>query len=416
VATAAAYTTGFVKDPAHLLLVGLALAASNLFWWWSLRHRGASMPEASLRWRLFLQLLGDTVALSLLLEFSGGAENPFAMLFSLPVAVAAMLLPTRLAISLTVLGGGTFVTVVLGQYTGLLDHHGLHGRLAQSQIVDPLYRSPRFVWGYLMAFVSTLSGITYLVRALTLRYQRAEALRREHERVAQSRERLARVGEVSAGIAHSLRNPLHGLLSSVELLRPGCSGDATATETLGLMSEALVRMEAVTQRVLSLTRDVPLQPRACDLDEVVRDVLHPYASAARPSGSELVTVLGRVGEVELDALRFTEALSNLVDNALHACRQGGVVTVSTVATGEAEVSVEVADTGEGISPADLPRVFDPFFTTKAVGEGTGLGLAMARRIVEEHGGRVALESERGRGTRVRLVVPRRRARQEPGEP
>jgi signal transduction histidine kinase len=407
VAAWAGWATGFVRDPLSLLAVGAALALYNAWTWRRLRTREAGADLARRRWLIFEQLVVDMGALALLLEYSGGVENPFGMLFALSVAIGAMLLMARQAAALGVVGTLFYVTIAVGQLTGVLAHHGLHGQYQAGGIVDPLYRSPRFVGGYVLAFAAMLAGVIYLVRSVTERYRHAEAQRREQERIALVRERFSRVGEVSAGVAHAVRNPLHGLLNSVALLRPKVAGDRRAEETLSLMAEALGRIESVTARLLSLTHDGPLQIVSCDVDTLVQGTL----KLVTPPAASMATVraeLGAPGEAPLDPDRFTEALTNVVDNAIQACRDGGTVTVRT-SLQEASVAVDVIDSGKGISPENLKNVFDPFFTTKAVGEGTGLGLALARRIVEEHGGRLSLGSEPGRGTTVRILVPRHAA-------
>jgi len=417
VATGAAALTGFVQRPANLAVVGLALATYTLVSWRTLCAMPPDSSSARLRRWIFGLLVADMGALALLTHFSGGAENPFQMLLALPAAIGAILLARRQVVGLGVVGASFEIAVVLGQFSGVLHHHGLHGDEAQglNQIADPLYRSTRFVAGYLLAFFTMFAGVIYLVRAVAERYQQAEALRREHDRVAESRERLARVGELSAGVAHAVRNPLHGLLNSIDLLRPKVAGDAEAEETLALNAEALGRIEGITRRLLSLTRDVPVETAPCDVDRLVADTLK--FSSRIESKANVETSFGGVGVADLDSHRVAEALSNLVDNALHACRNGGTVTVRTfverATNGEPfpeQVGVEVADSGEGIPEDQMGKVFDPFFTTKAVGEGTGLGLAIARRVAEEHAGRLSLESTRGRGTKVCLLVPRRSAR------
>jgi signal transduction histidine kinase len=118
--------------------------------------------------------------------------------------------------------------------------------------------------------------------------------------------------------------------------------------------------------------------------------------------------LDAVALVEADPDRLAEAFINVIDNALDACREGGAVMVRTVPNPDSgdRICVEVTDTGDGIAAENLTKVFDPFFTTKPVGKGTGLGLAITCRVVEEHGGEIVIESALGKGTRVRILIPR----------
>jgi len=254
---------------------------------------------------------------------------------------------------------------------------------------------------FLNAVASVLAGI--------IQRQRAEALRRTHERIALSRGRMARVGELAAGVAHAIRNPLHGLLNSIEIFQSRVSPeDAVATQILPLMREALERIERVTRRLLSLTRDVKVAPRSTDVGALLAEVQRLVAGHADQKGVALAFEKSDLPEVVLDPERVGEALANVIGNAIDASGPGDVVTVRArfEADPSPTVIVEVEDDGEGIAADDLPRILDPFFTTKPVGEGSGLGLAITRQVMEEHDGTVEVQSELGKGTLVRLSFPR----------
>lgn len=347
---------------------------------------------------VFAQLLGDLVVLTFLIHLTGGIQNPFAVCYAFQMAIAAMLLPGRTAVLLAFIGSAGYGLMAVAEAMHLVPAHPV----LQAAAPSGLYVLWRFVAIAMMMF-----GTVYFVHVLASRYRQAESLRLLHDRVAQSRERFVRIGEVAAGVAHSVRNPLHGLLNGVELLTGRAREDSSAKETLSLMTEALQRIDRVTQRLLVLSRDAPLACSSSDVDAMVREALRLSSPGTRGSRAQLAIEPGGAGTAEIDTVRLGEALVNVVDNALDACRAGGTVTVRTGKDDDGGVVVEVEDTGPGIPAADLERVFDPFFTTKAIGEGSGLGLAITRRIVEEHGGRVTVDSQPGRGTRVRLHVPRR---------
>ena len=229
--------------------------------------------------------------------------------------------------------------------------------------------------------------------------------RKRLEQVALSRERLARVGELSAGIAHTIRNPLHGLLNSVSHLRKRVFGeDPEATEILDWMQEGLTRMETTTRRLLTLTRETPLVKRPVALAEVVEEALVLVSERVRGEGLTLEHDLAELPTIHLDLDRLGEVLVNLLDNAVYACGEHGTITVRTRAVDNGQV-MEVEDTGPGIPQDIRDRVFHPFFTTKAIGEGSGLGLAIAWRVVKEHGGEVEVQSGEGRGALIRITLP-----------
>jgi len=367
------------------------------------RELGTAQRPGRLEREAFVQLVGDLVILTVLLHVSGGVRNPFSVCYAFHMAIGAMLLPGRAAITIALVGAASYGAMSLGELLGLLPHHAL--RIPETPGTP--WREPLFVLWHFVATLVMMFGTLYFVHALATRYRQAEALRREHDRVAQSRERFVHIGEVAAGVAHSVRNPLHGLLNAVELLTSHApSDDARTRETLSLMAEALQRIDRVTQRLLVLSRDAPLARSSTDVDSLVRDAVRLVSPRARGSQAQLEVAPGGAGTAEVDTGRLGEAVVNIVDNALDACRTGGTVTVRTAVDQDDGVLISVEDSGPGIAPQDLEKVFDPFFTTKAIGEGSGLGLAITRRIVEEHGGRVTVDSRPDRGTLVALHLPR----------
>jgi signal transduction histidine kinase len=302
------------------------------------------------------------------------------------------------------LHGGT----VLAEFVRLLPHHRLifshTGRLAPETAA---HFPALWVFAYLLAFVLTLFGVVYFVRSIAVRHREAENLSREREQIAISRERLARIGEISAGVAHAVRNPLHGILNCVDLLRRRVPADDGAQDILKLMSEGLRRIDTVTHRLLLLSREPSLQKTRASINDLIEETVRFVEVKAHRKTVPIRLELSQVPEMQVDTTRLCEALFNVMHNAIDACDNGAGVTVVTseMTSPLPGVKIEVIDTGTGI-PADvLPKVFEPFFTTKPVGEGTGLGLAMTLRIVEEHGGTVSVKSQVGKGTHVTFLLP-----------
>lgn len=413
-ATGLAHALGLLENPAPSFAVAAILALLNALWW-SFGDKATGTSESLDRF-LFGQLVLDLVALAVLLHFTGGVENPFATFFAFHMALAAMLLPRRAGILLAVIAILLYTALGMGEFAGILPHHPT--TVPQHVHGAGFAHVPAFVAGRLLAIGLMLAGVLHFVRSVVERQRRAETERHEHERVAMSRERLARVGEISAGVAHAVRNPLHGLINCVDILSAKPGADEPTRQTYALMAEALQRIESVTEQLLALTRDAPLHRIPSDVDALVRDSLLLVSPRGRGSAASIETELGEVGEADVDRLRLSEAIINVVDNACAACAGGGSVLVRTscAPSADAPIVLEVHDTGTGIAPADLDKVFTPFFTTKAIGEGSGLGLAVTRRIIDEHGGKISLESTLGKGTRVKLSIPRRAQPDRPVSP
>ncbi len=254
---------------------------------------------------------------------------------------------------------------------------------------------------FLTALANVLGGI--------IQRERANELQKKHEKIALSRERMARMGEIAAGVAHTVRNPLHGVINCVDMLEAQLdTDDPGVEETLSLMREGMTRIDKVTRRLLMLTRDEHIARHPASARDLLDDVEALMHRIAGNKGVALGFESSCDCEILLDADRVVEALSNVVGNAIDATPAGGKVEV-TAQLSEAPSStlvIEVADTGEGIPQANLARVLDPFFTTKPIGEGSGLGLAIARQVLEQHDGRIEIESREGVGTRIRLYFPR----------
>lgn len=221
----------------------------------------------------------------------------------------------------------------------------------------------------------------------------------EIERASQ----LATVGELASGIAHEIKNPVMGVSNGLDLIRRRIGTDAALSPIIDEMGRQLARIQTAMQELLSFAR--PATPTLAPVNAshlVGRAIRLAQPSADRAGVRIEVRLDPTVPRFQADEDMLYQALVNLLMNAIEATSSGGHVAVTTRAT-EAEILFEVADTGRGISPADLESVFKPFFTTRHL--GTGLGLSITRQIVERHGGTVTIESREHVGTTVTMRIP-----------
>jgi len=228
------------------------------------------------------------------------------------------------------------------------------------------------------------------------------------------RERMAAVGELSASVAHEVRNPLAVIANSVAALlrlsRPEVN--STTWQLLGVMGEEVERLDLLVNGLLDFAR--PLAPRLLSqplapvVEGALESALRSEARPGRPGPLEVTRALDpELPEAPLDAQLLHRALSNLFLNALQAMPQGGALRVelgrAEAREGPPQALITITDTGTGISPEAMRRLFEPFFTTKAL--GTGLGLAIVRGIIEAHHGQVAVQSTPGQGTTFTVRLP-----------
>jgi len=238
---------------------------------------------------------------------------------------------------------------------------------------------------------------------------RVEARTRELE-VAQRRlletGKLAAIGQLGAGVAHEINNPLVGILGNTQLLLQRLPEVDERREALLKIERAAKRTREVVQNLLRFSEvDAEAEHLPCDLRKVLEDAVSLTRERLLGQGIRLRWELAeRLPRVLGAPRQLMQVFLNLVDNARVAMPGGGELCLTTRATGEG-VEVEVRDTGKGIPPEDLPRIFEPFFTTKDVWTNTGLGLSVAYRVVADHGGRIEVDSAPGRGSSFRVLFP-----------
>lgn len=236
------------------------------------------------------------------------------------------------------------------------------------------------------------------------------------EQLARSR-RLATVGQLAAGVAHEINNPLATITTCAEATLRNIRKAATVatlpeeSRDWSFYLEEIVRQalrcKEITRGLLDLSRQRRPHRMACDINEMAAQCARLVEDRIQSESIKIkVNLDAEVGEVATDAGMVRQVLDNLIGNALDAVGESGEITVSTHRVGE-RVAVEIADTGHGIAPEMLVRIFDPFFTTKDQGKGSGLGLAISYTLAEALGGALTVESKQGAGSRFRLWIPRR---------
>lgn len=223
------------------------------------------------------------------------------------------------------------------------------------------------------------------------------------------RDRLALAGQIAAGIAHELGTPLNVISGRAQLI---VEKDATRDEIerhVRSIREQAERVTATIRQLLDFVRRRGPDLGPADLNELCRqvlDMIRPLAGK-RQVQLELVAATDRA-VVHIDHNQIQQAVSNLIMNAIQAMTEGGKVQVrvrSAAAEPDAQVAIEIEDTGTGIAPENVKRIFEPFFTTQKAGEGTGLGLSITEGIVRDHGGRIEVQSQVGAGSRFTLYFP-----------
>jgi two-component system sensor histidine kinase HydH len=242
--------------------------------------------------------------------------------------------------------------------------------------------------------------------------QLAEANRhlREAEAIVRRTERLAALGQLSAGLAHEIRNPLSTIKTSAEMLHKSVDADsAVSHELAGFISSEVDRTNALVTRFLDFARPLQLHLEKTEITEVIDEAVAEVEKHAPPLDVSIYKNYSPdIPPFLLDRQLMERVLYNLLLNAAQASPPKGSVTVKTRQLGDTPgdtVEISVIDRGAGIAAKDRESIFNPFFTTKS--NGVGLGLAIVSKIVDEHGGQITVESEPGAGSVFRVFLPAR---------
>ena len=222
-------------------------------------------------------------------------------------------------------------------------------------------------------------------------------------------ERLAALGQLTAGLAHELRNPLGTMKTSAEMLsRQVAQENAVAKEMAGFIASEVDRTNSLITRFLDFARPQHLKLETADITVMLDGAIARFEREQKNMGTS-VTVFKNyspdVPPLRFDAELMEHVIANLLVNAAQASPAGGIVTVKTLSDQD-EVEVAVIDRGSGIDPRNIENIFNPFFTTKS--DGIGFGLAIISKILDEHGGRITVESALSEGSVFRVFLPLRR--------
>jgi signal transduction histidine kinase len=339
----------------------------------------------------------------LLIGYSHGLESYYVSIFLIPIVSAAT----------------TF------QFTGVIAVTAIACLGYFSFLFPFLFESNRFQLTPELVSLACLHSAFYAIVAFVV-FEEAQAKRNEMQRtqevVAQLEtsnrnlrraeaslrrsERLAALGQLTAGLAHELRNPLGTIRASSEMLTKDTAkaDPEVMAEMASFIRSEADRMNSLIGSFLAFARPLQIHAVMADLRSVMAEVLREQSERAKNSSVQLRF---ETGESDLrflfdpDTLRL--ALSNLVQNAIQASQPGQSIDIIGRDAGE-KIEIRVTDQGSGIEPEHLESIFNPFFTTKP--QGVGLGLALVSKIVDEHGGKISVRSEKGMGTTFEISLPK----------
>lgn len=272
------------------------------------------------------------------------------------------------------------------------------------EAIPELERAHRMIRELEQELAETNRGLISLTTELEHKNEALQAMTHQLWQAA----KLATIGELTAGIAHEINNPLATVTLRTESLLAETSPDSPQRRSLEVIEQEVERMTNLVGNLLQFSRGRGRQISTIDVREETEKTLELMQSHLRNRSIIVKREFDRnVQMIQADRQQLRQVVLNLITNACDAMPNGGTLTVKIQDAGmnPPGVLITISDTGTGIAPEDLSKIFEPFFTTKAEGKGTGLGLPICRRIAQEHHGRLDIKSQPGKGTTVRVVMP-----------
>jgi signal transduction histidine kinase len=217
---------------------------------------------------------------------------------------------------------------------------------------------------------------------------------------------LSSLGEGVATIAHEIRNPLGAIAGFAELLARRCESHPELRGMSQKIVSASQNLNTLVSRLLELVRNAPMEIRPIEWPRFLESTIDQFEEGARQRGARLTLVRKwpeKLGDGKADALCLRQAVWNILENAEQASSSQGEIEVAGSAMPDGRLRLVIADRGPGVDPEILPKLFTPFVTTRE--QGTGLGLATARKIVEAHGGHISIRNRVGGGAEVEIALP-----------
>ncbi len=397
----AALTPGL--DFIHKQLILLAIGVFQIFEYRFLEW----VPERGRSYSVILKILLG----SWLVDHTGGINSSYYLIYFVPVVTAAMYFDLWATLAWTTITSAAYCSFVLWR----LDEYELTGEGAAELALRTLF--------FFLAAISVNRFVTENRQQATRYRELAETLAETNRRLEQAQEearrseRLAALGQLSAGLAHELRNPLAVIKGSAETLtRKLANTDPITTEMASYISSEVNRMNALVTRFLDFARPHKLEER----EEQIPPLIERALKAARERWPDAKVEVERhlaadLPNVNLDGGLIEQVFTNLALNAYEAMGPGGGklrVAAVPISDGKRGVEITFQDTGPGI-PAELrEQIFNPFFTTKET--GVGLGLSIVSKIVDDHRGSIRVTSEPGKGACFTVFLPGRESAEEIG--
>ncbi len=342
-----------------------------------------------------VQIFFDLLLITALVYLSGGLQGSFYFLYIFDIIAASLVLSKRAAYLTAALSAIFFGLLVDLMYFGIIHYFGS----------DTMEISFGLVINNIFIAWSVFFLIAVLMNYLTESLRKARNELRRAQKELEIRNRLAVAGEVSAQLAHEIRNPLAAISGSVQVLKDELGLNGEQRELMNIVVEESKRISQSIEQFLNLASPVQKTFSSVDLSAILRETLILLKRSGEVDGK--VHIEGNYKSITVHYFgninQFKQLFWNLIKNAIKAMPGGGTLTIDFMRVKKDKIQLKFADTGVGMTAEEKQRIFEPYFS--GFGDGKGIGLSVVRRIVDDYKGRIDISSEPNKGTEVIITLP-----------
>ena len=347
----------------------------------------------------YIQVSIDSVVVTLVIFVTGSFDSVFSFLYLVVIIYTSMLLYRKGSLIIASLCSLLYALLLQTEYLGWLHVFDIHNTMATS------HYDGQYIFYKVVSTAVACFAVAFLSSLLAEQARRTRKELYAMSARVQRVEKMAAVGEMGAGLAHEIKNPLASITGCIQLLRDELPYDAGRDKLMRIVLREADRLSALVGNFLLFARPPSGKSSPISLDQAIPETISLFEKDERCRDRITIRQSGQGGLwVAMDPDHFRQVMWNLLLNAVEAIEGSGWIDVRVDATKTKQVSIRITDSGCGIPPENLSHIFDPFFTSKP--DGTGLGLSIVHTILESHDGWLEVESEDGRGTTFTIKLTR----------
>jgi signal transduction histidine kinase len=355
-----------------------------------------------------IQIALDLLSLTMLIHFSGGIENPFIFYFIFHMIIASALLSRRASYLQATFTAILFVSIVTSEYFNFLNHYCLKGF-----IVYDLHTNKVYIFGVSFVFISTLYLAVYMASSISVRLRNREKSLKEANDLLEEKDRIK--SEYVLRVTHDIKEHISAIKSCIMPVAEGIVGELNpkqrdlierADDRAGKLIFFIKALLEITR--IKLSKDIEM--KEFSLTKTIENAITLIDTKARAKGLLIEShVESSIGLIKGAQIHIEETIANLLANSVKYTLKNGKIRISAEDRGDSAL-IQISDTGIGIPKDEILNVFDEFYRARNAKEierdGTGLGLSMAKQVVERHHGKIWVESEEGKGSAFSIILPK----------